>query len=203
MQLPSYLDYNKIKKKEFITDMIFYAVMILIVLFFLFLNTFWIDTRYISGSSMNNTLVNGDILILNKLKEPKQFDVIVFVSDRGDDYIKRVIGIPGDTVYTENGSVVIEREVNGEVVKINLDEPYANHPNRSYYVGTTKDIERTYVDEGKLFVLGDNRINSRDSRSFGVIDKSQVKGVVTQFWIDNKEIVTKLFKYIKHTELGE
>jgi signal peptidase I len=120
----------------------------------------------VDGSSMEPTLHNGEFIIVNKLAyrlgEPRLGDVIVFrfPNDPGQDYIKRVIGVPGDRIEVSQGHV----SVNGKM----LDEPYiAAMPN---YSGDWT------VPTDALFVLGDNRNNSSDSRNWGPVTMEAVIG---------------------------
>ena len=138
---------------------------LLALLLFLAINTVTSRVR-VENISMEPTLQPGYLLIVNKLAyklgEPKHGDIVVFhyMGDKNEDYIKRVIGLPGDEVNIENGTVY----VNG----IALSEPYiAAFP---AYSGTW------VVPEGSLFVLGDNRNNSSDSHQWGFVDMDDVVG---------------------------
>ena len=138
---------------------------LLALLLFLAINTVTSRVR-VENISMEPTLQPGYLLIVNKLAyklgEPKHGDIVVFhyMGDNNEDYIKRVIGLPGDEVKIENGTVY----VNGTA----LNEPYiAAFP---AYSGTWK------VPEGSLFVLGDNRNNSSDSHQWGFVDLDDVVG---------------------------
>jgi signal peptidase I len=120
----------------------------------------------VEGSSMEPTLHNGEFIIVNKLAyrlgKPRLGDVIVFrfPNDPGQDYIKRVIGVPGDRIKVSQGHVF----VNGKM----LDEPYiAAMPN---YSGDWT------IPADALFVLGDNRNNSSDSRNWGPVMMEAVIG---------------------------
>lgn len=127
----------------------------------------------VDGSSMEPTLHNGEFVIVNKLAykfgAPKVGDVIVFHYPRNPDqeYIKRVIGLPGDHVQIVNGQVL----VNGQL----LQEPYtAASPN--YQSEWT-------VPEATLFVLGDNRNNSSDSHNWGPVPMDYVVGkALVVYW---------------------
>ncbi|WP_238475917.1 signal peptidase I [Clostridium manihotivorum] len=137
--------------------------------------------------SMENTLENGQELLIDKItydfKEPKRGDIIIFLEDKSRDkalsdfkiflddlfnrkdirLVKRVIGVPGDEIDLKDGCVY----VNGN----KLAENYAQ--------GNTEKQQINFplkVSKGKLFVLGDNREVSIDSRSFGLIDENQVEG---------------------------
>lgn len=120
------------------------------------------------GDSMNYTLKHRDILLTNqmyyKINDFSYGDIIVFKSKENKNYIKRVIGIEGDTINITNGEVYI----NG----ILLQEDYTFEEDQ-----TSSDLE-VKVPVGKVFVLGDNRNNSTDSRhySVGLVDESIVLG---------------------------
>lgn len=142
---------------------------------FAFIITQFIKPTLVRGDSMYSTLEEGDYLIINrmsyKFKEPEHGDIIVFESDlqqddgSNKDLVKRVIGVGGDTVKIENSKVY----VNGK----ELVEPYINDQI------TEGDID-TVVPEDSVFVLGDNREISLDSRydSVGFINNSDILGKV-------------------------
>ena len=122
----------------------------------------------IESHSMEPNFFDGQFVLVNKLAyklgEPDRGDVIVFRNpgNEDEDYIKRVIGKPGDTIQFVDGEVY----VNGEY----LDEPFVNAP-------TLAPIqEPVVVSPDHLFVMGDNRPNSRDSRSFGLLDEDLLVG---------------------------
>ena len=124
------------------------------------------------GASMEATLFNADNLIVDKIsyrfKDPDRFDIIVFPYQyTGDKYIKRIIGMPGETVQIdEDGTIYIDGEV--------LDESYGKEV--IYNSGVAK--EEILLEEDEYFVLGDNRNNSSDSRepSVGNIQKDTIIG---------------------------
>jgi signal peptidase I len=133
---------------------------------------FWIVNtatgRYrVQGHSMMPTLKEGEYLIINKLsyylEEPERGDIVVlhYPRDRSREYIKRIIGLPGDQVEISNGQV----RVNG----VPLTEPYLN--------GTPTYSDQTWeVPEDSFFVMGDNRNNSSDSRSWSFLPRSDIVG---------------------------
>lgn len=120
----------------------------------LFVFNFVLDLEYIPSASMEQTIYTGDVVIGAKYNtsDINRFDVIVFDApdEPGTNYIKRVIGLPGDTVIVKNGSVY----VNGSA----LDEPYLWETMNSSGDGTY------VVPDDSYFVMGDNRNNSLDSR---------------------------------------
>jgi len=120
----------------------------------------------IEGQSMEPNLHDGEYVLIDKisylLHAPERGDVIVFVPPNNErDYIKRVIGLPGDTVEIRSGQVY----VNG----VALDEPYLKNT-------INNDMPAHMVEEGRYFVMGDNRNNSSDSRSFGAIAPQSIVG---------------------------
>lgn len=142
------------------------------VVLFLLLNAATSRVR-VYNVSMQPTLFEGNLLVVNKLAyklgEPKHGDIIVFhyQGTVTEDYIKRVIGLPGDTINVSNGVV----KVNGQAIT----EPYiAELPG---YTGQWK------VPEGELFVLGDNRNHSSDSHDWGFVQKDWVVGkAIVVYW---------------------
>ena len=112
---------------------------------------------------MDPTLQDGETMILNKLGMKtagiKRWDIIVIKTD--DSYlIKRVIGLPGESIKYENGKLYIA----GKEIKDN------------YSLTKTEDFEETIVGKNEYFVMGDNRFISKDSRKIGTIDKSEILG---------------------------
>jgi signal peptidase I len=139
----------------------------------------------VDGFSMNPTLQNGEYILVNRLAyktgQPERGDIIVFSypADEGQDLIKRVIGLPGETVTIGDGVVTI----NGQ----ELQEPYiAQDP---VYFGEWP------VPEGYLFVLGDNRNDSRDSHQWGLLPLENVIGKSVLIYWPPAE-----WKIINHTE---
>ena len=127
----------------------------------------------VDGASMEPTLVSGEYVIINRLSyrlgSPQRGDIIVFhfPRDPKEEYIKRLIGLPGDEVEVKNGAVY----VNGQL----LDESYLNV--KMDYYGTWR------IPAGQLFVLGDNRNNSSDSHDWGTVPMDYVVGkAVLVYW---------------------
>jgi signal peptidase I len=131
------------------------------------IRSFVCEPFHVSGPSMRETLHDGDLVLVNKLvyefREPKRGEVIVFDYQKENrDYIKRVIGLPGDIVEVRNGRVLVNER--------SIPEPYIKP-------GTpTSDMPPTRVPEGHLFVMGDNRGNSSDSRDIGPVPIGWVVG---------------------------
>jgi len=130
------------------------------------------DRYVVDGSSMNPTLHDGQRLLINKLvynfHEPQRGDVIIFSTpDRGQKhYIKRIIGLPGESVEIKDGVVYIHQP-GGSVFA--LDEPYVTQP-------ATQDFTGDIILENEYFFLGDNRNNSEDSRSGWRLSREDIAG---------------------------
>ena len=158
------------KSRGFWRDLI--ETILMAVVLFLLLNAATSRVR-VYNISMQPTLHEGNLLVVNKLAyklgEPKHGDIIVFhyKGTVTEDYIKRVIGLPGDIVSVNNGVV----HVNGKTIT----EPYiAELPG---YTGTWE------VPEGELFVLGDNRNHSSDSHDWGFVQQEWVVGkAIIVYW---------------------
>jgi signal peptidase I len=149
--------------RRFILDLL--ETLVLSVVLFLLINAVSARVR-VDGFSMRPTLEDGEFILVNrmayKLGSPKRGEIIVFRSPvtSGEDLIKRIIGLPGDEVIISNGVVTI----NGNT----LAEPYiAASP---HYEGSWQ------VVDGFLFVLGDNRNDSSDSHSWGLVPMENVVG---------------------------
>lgn len=144
------------------------VIIVVVVLIRLFIAT---PVR-VDGDSMNPTLSNNQILLLNKMdKNYKRFDVIVF-NHNGNKLVKRIIGLPGDKVtYTDN-----KLYINDKLIK------------EKYTRKNTDDFTSDKVPSDMYFVLGDNRSNSLDSRYIGFVSKSDIEGVVNFSIIPPKKI---------------
>lgn len=168
-----------------------YAESIIIaVVLALVIRTFVVQAFKIPSGSMEDTLLIGDHILVNKLSyglhlpiidsqirplglagDPQRGDIIVFPfpRDPSRDFIKRVVGLPGERIEIRNHRAY----VNGEPLKepyVKLDERAAMQPSRYSHWGPE------VVPPGKLFVMGDNRDNSADSRDWGFLDSEHVKG---------------------------
>ena len=147
----------------------------------------------VSGPSMNATLVHGDyLLLINNIwySEPKQGDIIVAAKDsfkNGEPIIKRVIATEGQWVDIDFELGVVY--VNGTA----LEEPYTNTPT-NMYEGIDFPLQ---VDKGCVFVLGDNRNASKDSRSveIGLIDTREILGKAIFLFLPGKDPVTEKIQF--------
>ncbi len=136
----------------------------------------------VEGISMEPTLHEGEFVVVNRLayrwQEPKRGDIIVFhfPLNKQRRFIKRVIGLPGDTVIVQDGQI----SVNGDP----LNEPYITDAPR--YSG------EWHIGSDELFVLGDNRNNSSDSQNWGTLPFGEIigKAVVVYWPLDDAGIIT-------------
>jgi len=164
--------------KEALKNLVF----ILVVIGAAFLITRFVAMRaVVDGSSMEPTLYHKESLILDKIHyrfhEPDRFDIVVIVGISDDDqakkpyFIKRIIGLPGETVQIKDGSVCI----NGEVLS-------QDHYARDKITENAGMFEEPYtLDEGEYLVLGDNRQHSRDSRDplLGPVPRDNIIGTTS------------------------
>jgi signal peptidase I len=164
------------KQRSSTRNMVEWALVIVGAILVAFIvKTFLIQAFQIPSASMHPTLLEGDRVLVNKLSydlhDVNRGDVVVFARPKGmnagpndpDDLIKRVIGLPGDSVQTKDGKVYVDgRE---------LDEPYLAD-------GTVTDgiDDPITIPDGHVWVMGDNRGDSQDSRVFGPIDTDTIVG---------------------------
>ena len=152
-------DTNDNKLKKIIKEYLPYVIALIVILL---IKRFIITPIRVNGTSMDTTLKDGDIMILNiidyKLNGLNRFDIVV-VNEGKELIIKRIIGLPGETIEYKDNQLYI----NGKKIK------------DSYGSRKTEDFSVT-VPKGKYFVLGDNRTNSMDSRVFGPFSTEQILG---------------------------
>lgn len=161
------------KKKSVFLE---YAVYLFILVFVLFLAPEYLLEKYlVDGTSMENSLHDGEQVLIEKVSRyftgPERFDIVVFTKNHGTykkTYIKRVIGLPGETVQIIDNRIFI----NGE----ELSENFGKDPMDSAGIAS----EPIVLGENEYFVLGDNRKVSADSRekSIGTVKKEELEGVV-------------------------
>lgn len=154
--------------KEFL-ELVRFTILVLIVV--VPLRMFVAQPFIVNGASMMPTFENGDYLIIDEISyrynEPERGEVIVFrlPSNQKRFLIKRVIGLPGETVIISGDKVTIHK-ANEEVIQ--LDESYLN--------GNFSSYQTSELKENEYFVMGDNRNNSSDSRAWGVLDRDLIVG---------------------------
>lgn len=159
----------------FIWDLI--KILIIAVIIIVPFRTFVAEPFVVSGSSMLPNYHNGDYLIIDRLSyltgEPKRGDVIVlkYPKDNTQFFIKRIIGLPGETVKVLQGHVLV---INKEYPDgMQLKEPYLKTN-----IETFGKTEPTTLGSGEYYVLGDNRTASSDSRAWGILPKDDIVGRV-------------------------
>jgi len=174
-------------KKKFVKE--YLEPIVIAVLIALFIRTFVVQAFKIPSSSMEPTLQVGDHILVNKFiygikipftnnkivqfKDPKRGDIIVFVypKDRSKDFIKRVIGTEGEKVEIVHNKIYINDKV--------IDDLWGHYMEKSdmlRYLQPPGKFGPVVVPKGSLFVLGDNRDNSQDSRFWGFVSVHAVRG---------------------------
>lgn len=142
---------------------------------FLVIYVFLFRPFEVKGESMYPSFYNNEYVLTNlislRFQNPKQGDVIVFKAplDPERDYIKRVIGVPGDTILVKDGKVYVNNNELNETAYLKPD--IKTYPG-NFLIGETPIT----VPEGKYFVMGDNRLNSSDSREWGFVKKDEIIG---------------------------
>lgn len=163
---------SEVKKNSFfqdVVDLVRFTILVLIII--IPIRIFIAQPFIVSGQSMMPTFENGDYLIVDeishRLHNPKRGEVIIFrlPQDHKRFLIKRVIGLPGETVTISGDKITITKK---DGTKIQLKEDYIKEDFSTYGKWVLKDNE--------YFVMGDNRNNSSDSRSWGLLDKNLIIG---------------------------
>lgn len=188
--------------KEFYSMLRFLIVLlVLFCVFFVLFTQIFIGVQ-VCGPSMNPTLYGGvrgsdgiyrggDYLFVCTLDPPEYGDIVVFdspiVGEEGEEIIKRVVGLPGDRIKAENG-VLYRASGGGDYAAV--VEPYIED-------GWEGSFAEEVVPEGTVFVLGDNRNNSTDSRAFGPVSNDSILGVVTQWSLAHKDFLTDFFGFFR------
>jgi signal peptidase I len=176
--------------------------LVIAVILALFIRAFVVQAFKIPTGSMQNTLLVGDYILVNKfiygvkipftqktlipIKDPKPGEIIVFKypKDPSKDYIKRVVGVGGDTVEIRNKKVYVNGKLQNDEFTVHADPSIMPDtvPCRENVLtgmrssGCRDNMSAFTVPEGKLFMMGDNRDQSNDSRFWGFVDISAVKG---------------------------
>lgn len=149
--------------KSFFKNIYPYIIIIILVLL---VKTFIVTPIKVVGPSMEETLLDGDIMLLNKLayktKQIRRFDIVV-VDYIDELIIKRVIGLPGESIEYKDGVLYIDGEA--------YEEPFL-----SEYTYTEDFVLEERIPDNYYFVVGDNRYDSKDSRVIGLINSKDIEG---------------------------
>ncbi len=171
--------------KKFVKDIYPYVIIVVVVILF---RTFIATPVVVNGPSMEKTLYEGELLILDKLdktlKKLDRFDIVV-INDQKDQelIIKRIIGMPGDKVVYKDNKLYINDKV--------VEDKYAYGDTDDFDVSSICEVTESFdseckydlVPEGYYIVLGDNRSVSYDSRRLGFIKEDDIKGTTNlRFW---------------------
>ncbi len=165
----------------------FFETIVLALVIFLLMQAFVAEPHVISGSSMLPNFRNGERIFTQKisyyLHPPQRGDVVVFrypqLPER--EYIKRIVGLPGEEVEIKNGQVFIYNSQNPNGLE--LKEKYLPLGLETKGKTAIKDGTRFKVEQGKYVTLGDNRGESSDSREWGLVPKNNIIGkVFLRYW---------------------
>jgi signal peptidase I len=175
----------------------YFETIVTCVIFVIFARTYVFQQSKIPTGSMIPTLLVGDYIMVNKfayapqssirplarvekallpLRDLKRGDIVVFKypEEPEKDYIKRVIGLPGELIEIRDRQVYIDGKP--------LDEPYKVHRNPKGLNFDQDDYRPTRIPDNSLFCMGDNRDNSKDSRSWGFVPRDYIKGRAFMIW---------------------
>ncbi len=171
--------------KNILKEILSTSIYVLVALVVSLLVVRYVGVRtHVDGNSMNDTLYNGENLIVDKItyrfSEPDRYDIVVFPFQHSEDtfYIKRVIGLPGETIYIDDEGKIY---INDEILEESYGKEIIRNPGRAY--------EKIRLADDEYFVMGDNRNNSSDSRdpAVGNIKRSDLIGRAwVRIWPLNK-----------------
>lgn len=153
--------------------------LIVVVLVVSLIRGFFFTNYIVYGQSMMPTIEDGERIIVNKIGyeigTPDRFDLVIFHATHDTDYIKRVIGLPGDTIEYRDDTLYVNGDVLPEAFLDNMRDQYSRGLFTENF--TLKGITgKETVPDGYVFVLGDNRRNSIDSRHIGFVDMNTIVG---------------------------
>lgn len=199
------------KKKSSLRENI-EAILVAVVLA-LFIRTFVVQAFKIPSGSMKNTLLIGDHILVNKfiygiklpfigatlipIKDPQREDIVVFEypDDPSKDFIKRVIGVAGDRVEIRDKKVYVNNSM--------LDQDFAIFTDNRSLPGRD-NFGPVTVPEDSLFVMGDNRDNSHDSRFWGFVKLKAIKGkAFIIYWSWDGENQNSILDYVRWGRMGQ
>lgn len=170
--------------------------LLLVVVCFVWLTQY--KTHRVTGNSMLPTLENNDRIIVKKGNRPDRYDLITFDPEISDasSYVKRIVAMPGDQLWTEGNAVYLRPKKAGKWV-LNTANPMTAEelPDSTLKVIVSDEVfqklrNTNKIPDGSYFVLGDNRSASKDSREMGLIQETQIEGIVS-------------FRYFPFTKIGQ
>ncbi|WP_348921203.1 signal peptidase I [Enterococcus rotai] len=185
---------KKTKKKyrqfvNVVSNSLFFLCIFLGILFLI-----KVAPHVVDGSSMFPTLENGDRIFVNKGETPKRYSIVTLdpLKKKKESYVKRVVGLPGDSIWLEGTSLFLNQEqptfsVEGSSKSTQLPDGTIKITVNKAVAQKMEGLERIPADN--YFVLGDNRNHSNDSRSFGLVSAKQIEGVA-------------MYRYYPVTRLG-
>ena len=193
--------------------------LVIAVILALIIRAFVIQAFKIPSGSMENTLLVGDYILVNKfiygvkvpftdvtvlpIKDPKRGEIIVFryPGDPSKDYIKRVVAVGGDRLEIKDKKVYVNGEPQASDFAKFVDPRILSGPTKFGRIDSRRDnMEPITIPEDKLFVMGDNRDSSNDSRFWGYVDKSAVRGrAIIIYWSWDKDKKTR----VRWSRLGD
>ena len=202
------------EKKRFVKEYI--EPIVIAVLIALFVRTFVVQAFKIPSSSMEPTLLVGDYLLVNKflygtrlpftdhkifeLKRPRRGDIIVFIypKDRSKDFIKRVIGQEGEKVEIIHNKIYINDQL--------IADPWGHFSEKSLwtrYLPSMESFGPVVVPKDSLFVMGDNRDNSQDSRFWGFVTLDEVRGKAFIIYFSLDWNAQRLIEKVRWARIGK
>ncbi len=201
-------------KKRFVRE--YLEPIIIAIVIALVIRTFVVQAFKIPSSSMEPTLLVGDYILVNKflygleipftgkklfeLKKPKRGDVIVFIfpEDRSKDFIKRVIGTEGEKVDVLRDKIYINDKL--------IEDPWGYYSQKNSFTRFLVPMEKfthVIVPPNSLFVLGDNRDNSQDSRFWGFVNLNDVRGKAFIIYFSWDRLAMEWLQKIRFSRLGK
>ncbi|MBO4697492.1 MAG: signal peptidase I [Lachnospiraceae bacterium] len=170
------------RRKRVLTLLDTLLICALAALIAILIRAFVITPLKIDGDSMENVLSDGDVVLLSKIsvknRDPKRYEIVVAEKPDGGSVVKRVIGLPGEVLYTDESGLihVFKKDRSGELAEeVELEAKYAYSVSFRGLLGT-KDNPMVLVED-EFCLLGDNRTVSKDSRFYGPFSKDSLKGI--------------------------
>ncbi|MGL4209404.1 MAG: signal peptidase I [Candidatus Adiutrix sp.] len=193
--------------KEYLKAILLAVVLALSVRFFI------VQPFYIPSGSMIPTFLEGDRVLVNKFsyglrnpynnqlwlenQKPQRWDIVVFISPREKnlDFVKRVVALPGETVFMRDGELYVDG--------LKMADPHANFSSQNFGGGRT--FAPVKIQEGHYFMMGDNRDNSSDSRVWGTVHESLLRGKAWRlYWSWDSDAPHKnFFQRLRVSRIGK